>query len=159
MCLDMSQKMVVIPYERYITLKQLNLDNSRKVDSGLHYSNEPRDTETSRNIDENPENESLLSVDDIVEYMPKTYRHRCRLILHHMKQNLLSWDSFGRLIIRDECLLESHIVDLIRDVISTYKRPCTSDHSNDFKKLLMVTHCPRSILNKTNDETSQINKT
>ena len=153
MCVDMSQKMVVIPYERYIKLKQLSL-----VDTELKYSTERRDTESSENLnenrdkDENPDNDSLLSVEDIVDYMPKTYRHRCRLILHHMKQNLLRWDSFGRLIIGDECLLESHIVDLIRDVISTYKRPCTSCHSNDFKKLLMVTHCPRSILSKTNNE-------
>ena len=149
----MSQKMVVIPYDRYVNLKNLTLDKNKPNEFDISKVNDIQETEQTNPITNNDNN--LLNVEDIVEYMPKTYKHRCRLILHHMKQNCITWDSFGRLILGgDECLMDSHIVDLIRDVISTYKRPCTSEHSNDFKKLLVVTHCPRSILRKSDNETS-----
>ena len=162
----MSQKVVVLPYERYLTLKQLAFKNSSKVEEELvdNFVNSgkvggelvdslPGNQILTHEIYDSVEDDNLLSVEDIIEYIPKTYRHRARLILHHMKHNLIKWDSFGRLVVGEDCLIDSHIVDLIRDVIGSYKRRCCSVHSNTFKKLLIATHCPKSILNKTDDET------
>ena len=62
-----------------------------------------------------------------------------------MKNNDLKWDSYGRLIIGNECLIGSHIVDLLRDSISSQKRILDSNSEN-FVKLLLCTHCPKAIL-------------
>lgn len=168
--------MVVIPLEKYEKLKQLGLGessateikdsvmndrggeskpvaslNNERVSGGeskplVSLNNE----EVMKTVpDETIPEDNLLRKEDIVQYLPKTYQHRCRLILFHMKNNDMGWDSLGRLTLKGECILNTHVVDLIRDVIANYKRVHISQCSNHFGKLLIGTHCPKSILSKS----------
>ena len=93
--------------------------------------------------------DDILSESDITDFIPKSYQRRCKLILNHMNRNNMKWDSMGRLIVGDDCILNTHIVDLIRNGISKYKRDRLSQSSQDFIKLLLATHCPESILNQS----------
>lgn len=148
----MTQKMIVIPYEKYNNLKsKLEVyekstptdiipvieDNILKTDSDAVLP-------TNQNEDE----KNLLTESDIIEYFPKTYHRRCRLLLRHMKDNSMSWDSQGRLILnKEECITNGHIVDLISYAICNYIRRCNSEVGKHFTKLLIGTHCPLTILN------------
>ena len=64
-----------------------------------------------------------------------------------MRRNYMNWDSRGRLILGDECIDDSHIVDLLRDIASVNKKRVANSNSLQLKKLLELTHCPKSILN------------
>ena len=66
-----------------------------------------------------------------------------------MDKNNMKWDSIGRLIVGYDCILNTHIVDLIRNSISNYKSDKLSQSSHVFIRLLLATHCPESILNKS----------
>lgn len=149
-----SSKMVVIPYDKY-----LKLINENKIKSTINNVNDNILTESKGNLAETYINENIkegekisdldmLTENDILNYMPKSYSHKCKMLLYHMKNNNIMWDSFGRLIIGDECVINSHIVDLIRDVIGNYKRKKFVKISRDFLQLLIASHCPHSILNK-----------
>lgn len=90
----------------------------------------------------------ILLDDDILRFIPKSYHHSARMILNHMKRNNMKWDYFGRLILGDECVINTHIVDLIRYTVSSYKSHCSDKNVTDFVKLLMITHCPRTVFAK-----------
>ena len=156
----MSLKMVVIPLDKYEKLKKNvhtvvdlpnTLENKPPQDGVKELSENPPIQRNDSNIEKtlSSGDDNLLSKEDIVEYMPKMYQHRCRLILFHMNNNGMRWDSFGRLLLNDECVLNTHVVDLIRDVISNYKKTPISPSATHFCQLLKATHCPHSILNKS----------
>ena len=138
------QKMVVIPLERYEKLKK------KETDSPLQ-TKPPDQSEATPSVQKPPiippREDDVLSEEDVTDYMPKTLKHRCRLLLFHMKKNDIHWDALGRLLLNDECIENTHIVDLVRDVVSSYKRTCCSASSKVFARLLTQTHCPRSLLN------------
>ena len=75
-----------------------------------------------------------------------------------MRLSGMSWDSFGRLLLRDECLLDSHIVDLVRDIVLVYKKGCKSKHSHDLRSLLHATHCPHYLLTNSHNDDKKIDK-
>lgn len=155
----MTLKMVVIPLEKYEKLKLNSFkvtedsDDNLKVQERREENNMQTNNtdlgEITNQVGEIMKEDNLLTNEDIVQYMPKSHRHKCRVLLFHMKNNGMSWDTFGRLLLKNECILDSHVVDLIRDVISNYKRSCTTPISKQFSELLIRTHCPRSILSKS----------
>ena len=166
--------MVVIPYEKYLQLKanenkEMNSSIfSKKVDSeneANFINSSDKETQTKIDPDEkqdkvvrNTSDFDILDENDILEYIPKNYKNKCRLLLKHMRLHNLSWDAFGRLLVRDECLLDSHIVDLLRDVVMSYKRGCKGKHSHDFKKLLLATHCPHYLLTVSQHDDKKVIK-
>ena len=102
--------------------------------------------------------DNTLTDADILDYIPKTYQNKSKLLLKHMKLTGMSWDSFGRLLLGDECLLDSHIVDLVRDIVVQYKKGCKSKHSHALRSLLHATHCPRYLLSNPHNDDKKINK-
>ena len=142
----MSLKVVVIPLEKY---EKLKMKEDRTVtdkiadltEKALHNVKHP-EKELNIKVD------NLLSEEDIAEYMPKTKQNLCRKVLYHMKKKNMHWDCYGKLVLNNECILATHIVDLIKDVISNNKKHCDSLNSNIFARLLKVTNCPLSIINK-----------
>lgn len=167
----MTQKMIVIPYEKYKNLKskletyeQYSPNNERNDRDLIPEVVEPlkeelntlpdakqllhTNTSISSITEQNEDDRNQLSEDDIIEYFPKTFHRRCRLLLRHMKGNSMAWDSQGRLILnKEECITNSHIVDLISYAICNYIKQRNSDSGKHFTKLLIGTHCPLSILN------------
>ena len=106
------------------------------------------DTVTSLNIDENKD---LLTEDDIINYIPKKFRNKCKLMINHMQKHNINWDSYGRLLLGYECLVDSHIVDLLRDNICSNKQ-VSDKNSETFMELLKVTHCPKSFISSFRSE-------
>ena len=173
--------MVVLPYEKYLMLKEKDTDVSDKtaanndaidVDFGDSVKRGGHDETTLHVIDEGidsngkkVENEGSFSVvdniltdADVLDYIPQKYKNKSKLILKHMKHTGMSWDSFGRLLVRDECLLDSHIVDLVRDIAVVYKRGSKGRHSYDLRNLLLATHCPRYLLSNSHNDDKKIVK-
>lgn len=124
--------------------KEIHINDNLKVtdDQMNHPQNVTKDEINSQPIID------MLTDEDILNYMPKSYIQKCKIVLHHMKKANIKWDSFGRLVLGDECICNTHIVDLIRDVIGNYKRNNFRKASRLFFKLLISSHCPYSILNK-----------
>ena len=170
----MTSKMIVIPYERY-----MNLIDSHKNDIAKENveNNELQDSPKNNNVTQNLENkrvieleketdeknnilnqDNMLSDNDISDFIPISYQRRCRLILNHMKKNNMKWDSNGRLILGEDCILNTHIVDLIRNGIGKYKKDKMPESSQYFIKLLLATHCPESILNQSVCQDDKNNK-
>lgn len=154
------QKMVVIPYEKYMKLKEtynksVNNSSVTNVDDENDSKEEEKRVKLTNNDEENKD---MLTEDDILMYMPKIYKEKSKMILHHMKNNKMYWDSFGRLILDNQCIVESHIVDLIKDVICSFKRKEYPQISKEFCRILINSHCPRSILNKSLSNNDSINQ-
>ena len=169
----MPMKMVVIPYEKYMKLltKSSNelshvpnkdIENEKlETNEGIH-ENIKLEEETSPNIKSSLMNDKpaesstnighndgdMLDEQDILEYIPKKFKNKCKSLLFHMKKNNIKWDSSGQLILGDECLLKSHIVDLLKDLSNSYKKKTLDLNSLQLVKLLLFTHCPMSILNQ-----------
>ena len=178
----MANRMVVIPYEKYIKLinihKEMNIkkindipdddiNDDIKVDmnSDIHNMNKDEikidtknenETKDAFSVSKKQENDSILMSsdvndmlyeDDIIDHIPKTYRKKCKLLINHMKNYNIKWDSFGRLLLGDECLQDSHIVDMLLDNVRINKKPKLNKNSTDLSKLLVAKHCPKSLLN------------
>lgn len=171
----MSSKVVAIPYEQYVKLKELCMKNELEVidkdstdtvldkvaDSHEHALNKdviskPEDNISSKEkgdikpIDSSYVSDDTLSEEEIVQFLPKIQQKKARLLLLHLKNNSILWDSSGRLIVDGECILDTHIVDLLSDILNNnknnHKIPA---NSVSFLKLLRKLNCPRTILSKS----------
>lgn len=162
--------MVVIPLEKYEKLISSRNKISQipslevPIPQSLEVANSDKalttfgETSNAKDKDDDPlQNDNLLTNEDIVQYMPKCHQHRCRVLLFHMKNNAMTWDAFGRLMVNDECVMNTHVVDLVKDMICNYKKPCSSVFAKQFFQLLIGSHCPRSILNKSWLQDGQVN--
>lgn len=150
----MSQKMIVIPYEKYKNLKSKLEVFEKSIPAISDINLDVEDTVLTTDSDavlqtkQNEDEKNILTEEDIIEYLPKTYHRRCRLLLRHMRDNSMSWDYQGRLVLnKHECITNSHIVDLISYAICNYIKRCNSEGGKHFTELLIGTHCPLSILN------------
>ena len=168
----MSMKMVVIPYEKYIKLYNKSKNDEELLDINEKDEQDIKKNETLQNQDiklntelikddhvqDNEDiNKDMLQDEDILEYIPKNNKSKCKSLILHMKRNNIKWDSFGQLVLGEECLSGSHIVDLLKDMTCSYKKRCTDLNSLQLIKLLLATHCPRSILNHQSLNDKQIN--
>ena len=134
----MLGKMVVIPYEKYLKLLNQNneisnntLENnqiSNNTVNTLHevssnpLSNDLNILESNKKIEIDNISKDLLNEEEIIDYIPKNYKNKCKLILNHMRKNEMKWDSNGRLILGNECINDTHIVDLLRGIVSVNKK-------------------------------------
>ena len=75
----------------------------------------PRD-ETKEIVEEKPDD-----LDIIVTTLPKTKQRQARLLLEHMKRQGITWDTQGRVKIKDKYLESSNITDIIHSFVR--KRP------------------------------------
>lgn len=59
------------------------------------------------------------------KYIPKTYKKKGELLLSSIleNENIIKWDSYGRVTIDSKPIPFSNIVDLINDVLRPLKRP------------------------------------
>lgn len=178
----MSSKLVTIPYERYINMKNLSLNNRKvtkddeKDDNALYNSKESKNYEdddnlykertedesdtvegkkystnenNSQNNSQNEKDNNILTNEDVINFLPKNCIKNCKLLLLHMKNNNIGWDTHGRLVIGEQCVIDTHVIDLLTDIIHKNKeKPSVHNNSLIFAQLLLSLNCPQSILNK-----------
>ena len=68
-----------------------------------------------------------LTEENIIENVPKSYRHKVRLLLNFWRTyepDRLKWDNTGRVIIDGKTIVGSNIIDLLTDIM---KKPRTDD--------------------------------
>ena len=90
-----------------------------------------------------------LSEEDILSFVPDGSIHKAKLVLRHMKLNNISWDKCGRLVLDDEGITDSNVIEVINDVVDTEKTKIESVASRHFYKLLMLTKFPISLLDNS----------
>ena len=98
------------------------------------------------------ENECVeLSEDDILTFISSESVHKAKLVLRHMKLNDITWDKCGRLVLDDECVTTSNVIEIINDVVNSNKSHIVSPASKHFYKLLMLTKFPISLLDNNHN--------
>ena len=167
----MPMKMVVIPYEKYMKLLNKENDHGEQTENVNKQNGDPahagnvkgaisqhtekriqgeiHDTPLNNKDDERNmtmENMDMLDEDDILEYMPKNYKNKCKSLILHMRKNNMSWNEKGQLVLGDECISKSHIVDILKDLTIPNKKEAIDLNSLQLNRLLHLTHCPKSIL-------------
>ena len=149
---ESEKRMKLIPS----TSNQLteNIKTNNPISQNSSCSNQPTENiKINKLITENSKDYSsskdMLDEDDILEYIPKNSKNKTKLIMKHMKKNCMDWDPKGQLILGDECVEKSHIVDLLKDITCLKKEAFKNINSVQLNKLLLNTHCPKSILNNS----------
>ena len=117
------KKSVLIPYERYLHYKQLS-DNLNRSKDGLQQpiadqlEIQQEDT-TCKSVSDTTPDLPKLSCDTIAKLLPRKNGVKARALLHHIEaQPNISWNSDGELLIKDKRIADSHIVDILYDVLN-----------------------------------------
>jgi len=87
-----------------------------------------------------------VSVESVVSLLPRNYQHKAKAILDHVENNNdLDWNEKGEIIIEGETIPNSHITDLIKRSLYSYKNfnPLGYDR---FKTALQKSNLPQSLL-------------
>ena len=86
--------------------------------------------------------------DFILASIPKNIQTKARAILEHIsKDSNLDWNEKGELIINGEIINNSHITDLIKCALYSYKN--FNPHGYDrFRTALQISNLPQSLLQR-----------
>ena len=116
--MEKSRRMIIIPPEKYNSL--VNKDYT-KPDYMKPKSVEPVCEVIDDDGDDMPDSGSL-SIDAIVQPLPKTYKHRGTALVKFLQQcRCVTWDKDGVILTEKFGQIHmSHISDLIRDGIKSY---------------------------------------
>jgi hypothetical protein len=91
-----------------------------------------------------------LSIDSILELLPKSLRPRAQSLLNHLQAlDTFSLTSKGEIVYKDHAIEGSHIVDLLKDSFYKYKHLNVVGRE-EWYRLLVESNVPQSlILNAT----------
>jgi hypothetical protein len=135
-----TQKVVIIPIEKYERMEaKINSMEQLSPTSNSNHS-ESKQVEVNRedskpniaNPDESVDSTEVTSLPKIqtsnekeqewVQYFPKKQQFKASLIFKYIKHNaVLGWDSLGELTVKGNSVKGSHIVDLVKDILSSKK--------------------------------------
>ena len=107
----MNQKSILVPWDKYQRLiKQTSPKKDVTVETPL------------TTIKEEEPVDDALSVDMVVEAVPKNVRNRVRALLSHITNNgRLTWNKQGEIHYEGQNIPGSHITDLVKDSQYKYK--------------------------------------
>ena len=109
--MNQVQKSVLVPWEKYQRLiKQIpsNKDPTTKMHPPM--------------VQEEPEDDDALSVDRVIEAVPKNVQNRvCALLSHVTNDGRLTWNRQGEICYEGQTIPGSHITDLVKDSQYKYK--------------------------------------
>ena len=122
----MSQKFVVVPWDRYLLLTE--------------------DRPPSQSKDQVGAGTSSLSVQDILNAVPKQNRRDAEAILHHMQRAPnIYWNDKGELVVNEETRTHTHINDLLKDAFYKYKH-WEPEGVNVFYQTLAESNLPAGLI-------------
>lgn len=187
---NMSSKVVVIPYEQYLSLRNshtekdsLNTNKNQNIINSSDDTNNidntsiisvsnPHITQSQTKIDENKplndeivdtvhvKDDNILTIEDILGLIPKSYHTKCSYLLNQLRSQNIHWDCLGRLVLGNDCILNTHIIDSLTDLIGINKKQEKKipNSSVSLAQLLVKLNYPQYLLNnklfKKQDENS-----
>jgi hypothetical protein len=88
-----------------------------------------------------------LDVENIISSIPKKFAYKARVILNHIihNTNKITWNDKGEVIINEKLIPNSHIVDLIKCSLYTYKN-CNPRGLKEFIHQLKDSNIPETII-------------
>jgi hypothetical protein len=111
----LNTKIVPLTYERYQAL----IDTSPKTDQEVQC-------------------DIVNNKSDILRETP--CKRRGQRVLWHMEDNDMHWDDEERLVMGEQTVANTNIVNIIKDVCSDDDSSIGSRHSKDFFKVLILTN-------------------
>ncbi len=148
------QKMILLPYERYKAL--LGSVHSAKPTEIIH-DTVITDTEPMMTIkvdDISPKingNASLSEIDDvmtdsdILSFLPKLYQSKAKVLLNRLKR-VMEWKSDGTIVIDGDEIEDSHIADLLKEILSPFKPKHILPGQEQFQLAISKCSLPKSFL-------------
>ena len=98
--------------------------NKRKTEPlTVHFQPKEKRTQSEpENVSEEKEKEDHVE-QEILRSLPKTLKQRGQLLIKKIKENpdVMKWDSRGQLVIQDQPVSGSHVVDLVSDFLRARK--------------------------------------
>lgn len=112
--MNSTKKCVLVPYEKYQRLM--------KTPKALELTSVDRIQEEEEEEEAGPVEPARLEEEQILEHFPKNLKGKAKILLNTIKQNnSLDWNLKGELVVNDEAVQHSHIADLVKDALVTYK--------------------------------------
>ena len=116
-----TKKCVLVPYEKYQRMIQ-NLDNKNPVGNAAEDSTPLNEYSTPLNESANDDTADKLAEARILMHLPKPFIYKARALLTEIDNNsVLDWNKTGQLTVDGVAVPHSHIADLIKDALVTYK--------------------------------------
>jgi len=120
----LNTKIVPLTYERYLMLTQKSPSDDKTTQC-----EQEQKVETEAECKTPTEEDVLLDI---------PLKQRGKRLLRHMKDNDMKWDSCGRLVIGSETVANTHICQLIKDLVTDDDSSILTQASRDFFKLLAL---------------------
>lgn len=141
----MSQKKILIPFEKYERLLKLGKAKEEEVNTTVIGGGDC--------IEDIPiiqYGEGQLKEEDILTSIPKSQRSRVRALLIHIRNsNILSWNKRGEIIYKTHLVPLSHIIDLLKDSQREY-RNFNPVGVKEFYSALEESNVPRGLISNIN---------
>ena len=114
-----TKKCVLLPYDKYERLMQktTTFHEEKKVED------RPLQEEEGPKRDySNEKHELRLDEDSILQLFSKTLQSKAKALLFALKQNQrVDWNEKGEVLVNGKVIPHSHIADLIKDAVITFK--------------------------------------
>ncbi len=120
------KRMVLLPEEKYHRLLNYQKEHLQRLQSDDEVSPHPSTGEQSGNgpnltvIDEHPGEK--VSIDLLIAGIPRVYRAKARALLDYIHQSsVVDWNSEGQVVVGGAPIPGTHIADLVRHAMRSYK--------------------------------------
>ena len=103
--------------------------------------------------------DTQMKLDTILMAIPKNNQHKARALLMHIqsdKDKTLTWNERGEVCIRGQCIVGSHISDLVKDALYNYKN-LTAIGCTEFYRILADMNIPIGLIGNEKRRTELIN--
>lgn len=137
----MAKELVVLPKEKYLNLMN---QTSQIEEENQHHLEQSRTPENPKAYERFPESYRFTEV--LKMSAPKVLQKKAEALMFFLIQhNVINWNDQGEILVNGEAIKGSHIVDLIKNVLSRN----TAHHPTGYKKfyeILKVNNTPSSLM-------------
>ncbi|CAG2252922.1 unnamed protein product [Mytilus edulis] len=136
----MTKEMILLPKHRYESIIRTENTESDKQTSAKEEISPQEDIKT--------EKDSSDDLNYLIELtIPVKYREKAKTLLQFLQsQSTISWNKHGKVKINNETVPNSHIVDLLRDVVIPYRCKQLPSGNEIFYDFLKNIHIPMGLI-------------
>ncbi|CAG2250939.1 unnamed protein product [Mytilus edulis] len=136
----MTKEMILLPKHRYESIIRTENTESDKQTSAKEEISPQEDIKT--------EKDSSDDLNTLIELtIPVKYREKAKTLLQFLQsQSTISWNKHGKVKINNETVPNSHIVDLLRDVVIPYGCKQLPSGHEIFYDFLKNIHIPMGLI-------------
>ena len=150
----MTQKKILIPFEKYERLMKLAVRASRGEETKMD--NNPIQPTVELELQYGEGEEEQLREEDILSSIPKVQRSRVKAVLIHIRNSkILRWNERGEIIYKNQLIPHSHIIDLLKDSQRQYKN-FNPTGLKEFYSALEESNVPKALISNLNRREKKI---